>query len=129
MHSDDVAEALRKINQCWLEGRPRDVQPLLHPEIGFLLPRGGGILRGRDAFIEGFVDFCENARIISFQESELTIDRYDDAAMASFCFDMVYERAGSQYHSTGRDIWAFTYQGEKWLACWRTMTDVREEPA
>jgi ketosteroid isomerase-like protein len=129
MKSDDVAEALRKINRCWLEGRPHEMRQLLHPEICFLLPGGAGRISGQDAFITGFVDFCENARVVSFQEGEHQVDRFGDAAMATFHFEMVYERDGARYHTTGRDIWAFTHQSEHWLACWRTMVDVREEPA
>ena len=128
MKSDDVADVLRKINQCWLEGRPRDMSRHLHPEIVLIVPGFAGRISGRDAFIAGFVDFCENARVVSFQESEHQVDRFDDAAMATFHFDMVYERDGARYHTSGRDVWAFTHQTEEWLGCWRTMVDVREEP-
>jgi ketosteroid isomerase-like protein len=129
MTSGDVAEALRMINNCWLERRPRDLAPLLHPEIVLVIPGFAGRISGRDALIEGFVDFCENARVVSFKESDLQVDQFADTAVVSFAFDMVYEREGSRYHSTGRDFWVFTRQDGSWLACWRSMLDVREEPA
>jgi Domain of unknown function (DUF4440) len=128
MHAADVAEVLRRISQCWLEGRPREMKPLLHPEIVMVFPGFAGRVSGRDAFVDGFVDFCQNARVISFQESDHQVDQCDDTAIASFRFDMVYERDKLRYHTTGRDVWAFTCKAGQWLACWRTMIDVREEP-
>jgi hypothetical protein len=129
MQTDDLAEALRMINRCWLEGRPRDLGPLLHEKIVMVVPGFAARVGGRDTFIGGFADFCENARVVSFHESDHQVDQIDDTAVASFSFDMVYERGGSRYHSTGRDLWVFTRQAGQWLACWRTMIDVREEPA
>jgi ketosteroid isomerase-like protein len=126
---DAVAEALRKINQSWLEGRPLDMKPLLHSEIVMVVPGFAGRIAGRDAFLAGFVDFCQNVRIISFQEREHQVDQVGDTAVASFQFDMVYEREGSRYHCTGRDFWVFTRSAGQWLACWRTMLDMQEEPA
>ena len=105
------------------------MRPLLHPEIVMVFPGFGGRISGRDAFLDGFVDFCENAHLLSFQEDEHQVDRFGEAAIASFRFDMVYEREGARYRSTGRDLWAFSRHAGEWLACWRTMIDVREEPA
>jgi hypothetical protein len=42
---------------------------------------------------------------------------------------MVYERSGGRYRSTGRDFWIFARQGDAWLAVWRTMLDLAEQPA
>ena len=129
MQSDEVLEALRSINQCWLEGRPRDMKAFLHPEIVMVFPGFSGSVSGCDAFLNGFVEFCGNCGTISFQESDHQVDRFDDTAVASFHFDMIYERDGARYRSTGRDIWVFSRRPEGWLACWRTMVEVNEEPA
>jgi ketosteroid isomerase-like protein len=126
--TDAVAEALRSINQSWLEGRPLDMKPLLHPEIVLVVPGFTGRVGGRDAFIAGFVDFCQSARIVSFQEDEYQVDQVGETAVASFQFDMVYERDGSRCQATGRDLWVFTREADGWVACWRTMLDLNEEP-
>src|SRR5271166_4898953 len=82
--SESVTEALGTINQAWLEGRPQDMAALIHPEITMVFPGFAGRVTGRDAFIAGFVDFCENARIISFQEHDHQVDLVADTAVASF---------------------------------------------
>jgi ketosteroid isomerase-like protein len=126
---DAVAAALELINRTWLEGRPRDLAPLLHPAVVMALPGFGGRVEGRDAFVGGFVDFCENADLSEYAESGQQIDVTGDTAVATYTFEMVYERSGGRYRSTGRDFWIFARQGDAWLAVWRTMLDLAEQPA
>jgi len=42
---------------------------------------------------------------------------------------MVYERSGERSRATGRDLWVFVRQGGEWVAIWRTMLDLAEQPA
>jgi hypothetical protein len=125
---DAVLDALQRINRTWLEGRPRDLAPLLHPAIVMVFPGFSGRSEGRDAFIAGFVDFCENATMHEYRESDLQVDATADTAIVSFAFKMVYERLGARYRSTGRDFWVFSHRGDDWLAVWRTMFDLAEQP-
>lgn len=58
------------------------------------------------------------------------IDVACDTAVVTFRYEMVYERSGKRYHSTGRDLWVFQNQGNAWIAVWRTMLDTMgEKPA
>ena len=124
-----AAEALERINQAWLGGTPQALGPLFHPEITMAFPDFAGRAIGRDAMLAGFVDFCENAKIRSYQESDRQVDVIGDTAVASFEFEMVYEREGQAYRSMGRDLWVFARGDSGWVAVWRTMLDIREEPA
>ena len=64
---------------------------------------------------------------------------YDDAdqlriitqgtSVVSFAYEMVYERDGRRSRATGRDLWVFARQQGGWLAVWRTMLDLAEQPA
>lgn len=126
---ESVTEVLGRINKAWLEGRPRDMVALIHPEINLVFPVFAGRTVGRDAFIAGFVDFCQNARIVSYDEHDHQVDVIADVAVASFGFEMIYEREGSAFRVRGRDLWMFARQAGEWLACWRTMLDLHEEPA
>jgi hypothetical protein len=127
---EEVVEALRRINRAWLEGRPRDLSELIHPEIAFVMPGFEGRTRGAEAFIAGFEDFCRHAKIQSFEESDHQFDVVGETAVASFAFAMVYERGGSRYRATGRDLWVLGREAGAagWLAVSRTMIDLREDP-
>jgi hypothetical protein len=124
-----VAETLQLINRTWLEGRPHDLAPMLHPSIVMALPRFAGRITGSDSFIGGFVDFASNADLLEYGESDHQVDVAGDTAVASFAFDMVYKRSGASYRCTGRDLWVFSLHEGTWLAVWRSMLDLIEAPA
>jgi ketosteroid isomerase-like protein len=121
-----VADAVQRINRTWLEGRPNDMAPFLHPEIVMVLPDFNGHVAGRDSFIAGFVEFCAGAEMEEYGESDLQVDVTGDTAVASYLFDMIYERSGARYQAKGRDLWVFGRHDGTWLAVWRTILDMTE---
>ena len=118
---------VRRINTAWLEKRPADLEPLVDPGMVMVFPGFSGRTVGRSAFMAGFADFCENAIVHDFEESDHSADVASGVGVASFRFTMVYERDGKKYRSSGRDLWAFSKSSGNWLAVWRTMIDVTEE--
>jgi ketosteroid isomerase-like protein len=124
---DAVAAAMRRINKAWLDRRTEDLLPLFHPEIAMAFPGFGGRAAGRDEIIGGFADFCENATVHEFRESDLQVDTAGDVGVVSFVYEMVYEREGTRYRAIGRDLWVFSRRGVEWLAVWRAMLDVAEQ--
>jgi Domain of unknown function (DUF4440) len=125
----EVSSALERINRAWLDGRPSDLVPLLHPGITMVVPGFAGRVHGRDAFVSGFEDFCTNAKVHEYREADLQVDVTGDTAVANFTYEMVYERDAKRYRATGRDLWVFARQDGQWIAVWRTMLDPAEEPA
>jgi len=125
----NLGESLRRINEAWLSRRPEKMKPMLDEKIVMIYPGFVGRLEGREAVIAGYVDFCEQALMISYQESDLQIDVVGATAVASYAFEMSYERKGDKYLSRGRDLWIFTRKQDEWVAVWRTMLDLTEEPA
>ena len=89
-------------------------------------PGFSGEVAGRDALLASFVEFCANARVLEYQESNEQINVIGDCAVASFQFEMLYERAKYQERSKGRDLWVFQLISGKWVAVWRTMMDLEE---
>jgi hypothetical protein len=122
-------QIMSQINRAWLDGRVDDLAPLVHSEIIMVFPGFAGRIQGREAFLAGFRDFCQNARVHEFRELDEQVDIAGSTAVISFRYEMVYERAGERYRATGRDVWVFERQGDVWLAVWRTMLDIAEQPA
>jgi hypothetical protein len=127
--SQAVTDALGRINQAWLGGRPHNLLPLIHPEIIMVFPGFAGRIQDAASLLAGFEEFCRRAQVHLYHEHDRQIDVVADTAVASFRFEMVYEREGLSYLSTGRDLWIFTRQSGGWLAVWRTMLDLHEQPA
>jgi hypothetical protein len=127
MSESEVRACLEAIERSWLEGKPRQMAEHLHPEIVMALPGLAGRSSGAGAFVEGFVEFCDSARVLKFQKSPPTVDVVGATAVATFTFLMTYERAGEQWRSTGRDLWVLAREGERWLVTWRAMFDVHDD--
>jgi len=124
-----VEATMRRINRFWLDGDVEALGPIVHPEIVMVLPGFTGRMQGREEFLAGFRDFCQNAQIHQFQDHDYEIDVAGDTAVVTFRYEMVYERAGERYRATGRDLWVFQKQDNGWIAIWRAMLDVEEKAA
>lgn len=127
--SNEIEELMGRINRAWLEGRPRELEGLLHPEIVMVLPGFRGRTRGAEELIASFEEFCTSATVHELDEIDLTADVVGDTATASFRFAMLYERDGCRYRATGRDLWMFGRERGEWRATWRTLLDTHEERA
>lgn len=127
--SRGVADAMRAINQAWLQGRVDDMTPALHPEIVMVVPGFSGQMRGRERFLAGFRDFIQSATIHEFHEHDQQIDIVGDTAVYTAPYEMVYTHSGQRYRASGRDFWIFRSEGGAWIAVWRTMMDVKESAA
>src|SRR5579859_2466610 len=103
----DVSAAIEKINRAWLERRPADLSPLFHPSMTMVFPGFSGRAEGREANLAGFTDFCTNATVHEYEEQDLQIDVIGNTAVATFTYVMIYERDGTRYRATGRDLWVF----------------------
>ena len=121
-----VHEVLSAINQAWRTNTPLTMSQHLHPDIVMKFPGFSGEVVGRDALLASFVEFCTNARVLEYQESNEQISVIGDCAVASFQFEMLYERAKYRERSKGRDLWVFQCISGKWVAVWRTMMELEE---
>ena len=115
MH-DAVSSTMRRINQVWLDGQVDGLAPMVHPEVVMAVPGFAGRTQGREEFLAGFRDFCQNARIYEFRDHDYQVDIAGNTAVVTFRYDMVYELSGERYNSTGRDLWVFQNHGSTWIA-------------
>ncbi len=123
----EVHDAMALITRAWRENRPTDMYPCIHADVTTVFPGFSGAIRGRDNLLAGFVEFCQNARVLEYNESDEQIHIIHDVGVVSYRFDMLYERASYRERSTGRDIWVFERVDGKWTAVWRTMVDLQEQ--
>ena len=121
-----VHKVMAAINQAWLTNAPLAMSQYLHPDIIMKFPVFSGEIVGRDAFLSGFVEFCQNARVLDYKESNEQINIIGDCAIASFQFEMLYERTNYRERSKGRDLWVFQCISDRWVAVWRTMIELEE---
>lgn len=126
---ESAAAAMRQINQAWLKGQVEDLAPLVHSEIVMVFPDFAGKVQGREDFLAGFRDFCQNAIIHEFHEHDQQVDVAGDTAVINFRYEMVYERSGERYRANGRDLWVFEQRDGAWITVWRAMLEMKEGSA
>ena len=127
MNYDELEQTMSAINNAWRSGRISEMIPWLHPDIVMKFPKFSGDMVGRDKMIEGFKEFCVNARVVEYAESDQQAEIIGNTAVVSFRFDMLYERPKYRERSKGWDVWVFQWESNRWLAVWRTMVDLTEE--
>jgi hypothetical protein len=127
--NEPVSAVMRQINQAWLDGRVDDLLPFVHPEIVMVLPGFSGRVQDRETLLAGFRDFRANSRIREFKEFDPQVDVVGKTAVVSFRYEMVYEQNAKRSRAAGRDVWVFEKQDSAWVAVWRTMLDMEEQPA
>jgi nuclear transport factor 2 (NTF2) superfamily protein len=125
---ESAAAAMRQINQAWVNGRVEDLAPMVHSDIVMVFPDFAGRIKGRKDFLAGFHDFCQNATIQEYREHDQQVDVTGDTAVITFRYEMIYQRSGERYRSTGRDLWVFQEDGT-WIAVWRAMLEMKEDAA
>lgn len=88
-----IHNILAAINNAWRNGKPMDMYEYLHPDITMALPGFKEKVVGRHTFLAGFVEFDANAQVVQYSESEENINVIDKVAVASFKFEMIYDRS------------------------------------
>jgi len=124
-----ILEALQLINDAWTQNRPEDIQAFVDEDIVMVSPGFSGRAQGVKAFIASYVDFCQNAHVHGFRSINPEVDVLGNTAVASYSFEILYEREGRRWYGTGRDLWVFEQESDTWVAVWRTMIDLQEKPA
>ena len=122
----EVHKVISAISQAWRSNAPLEMSPYLHSDIVMKLPGFSGEVIGRDALLASFIEFCTNARVLEYRESDERINIIGECAIVSFQFEMLYERTKYRERSKGRDLWIFQCIYGNWVAVWRTMIELEE---
>ena len=123
-----VQRVLDRIQRAWREGRPEEMSPVLAADITFVFPGFSMRLSGRDRLIESYREFIAGNRLRSYREDRRSIEGGTHAALAEIAFDMSYARDGQEWRATGIELWTLERRPEGWIAFWRTMQELTEEP-
>jgi hypothetical protein len=102
--NEDKIEAhniLRKIYNSWRTGYLEKIRYYLHLQIVMKFPGISGEIINREALIDSFNKFYNNAKVIEYTESDEQINVIRNCAIITFCFGMIYEKTKLRYKSTG----------------------------
>ena len=99
--SHEVRDVIDQINRTWLKGDPADLERFFHPA--------------------SYEAFGREARVLRFEPETAEIDVFDDTAVATYRYRIVYQMNGRNYDDNGGELLVFLRGMEGWRVAWRTM--------
>ncbi|MGZ6135021.1 MAG: nuclear transport factor 2 family protein [Myxococcaceae bacterium] len=124
-----VFHVIDRIQRAWRTGPLEDMAAVLDPEVTFVFPGFSMRLTGRDRLMESYREVNTGARLRSYREDHRTVVGGESAVLAEIAFDMTYTRGGRDWRAHGVELWALECRTAGWIAFWRTMQELTEEPA
>jgi len=116
---DQVLEALNAINQAWRQHQFAAMEALLHENIVMRGPKLKEYARGRQAFVQTYVQFMAQSHILEYSESNHAMDKWGDVASATYDWTMTYEQKGQTKVDKGQDMFVFHRTHTGWVAVLR----------
>jgi uncharacterized protein (TIGR02246 family) len=116
-----IIELVHRMNDAWVSGNPETLASFFREDIVMVHPDFVQRTAGREACVASYADFCTQAAIQGFKIGELTVDAFDDTAVATYSYEIAYEMGGERFNDKGRDIFVFERSTGVWQAAWRTM--------
>ena len=120
---ETIRDLMKSINEAWLKGQTAELKAFFHPCIRFVSQNLETLADDRQACINSYADFTNNAKLLSFTESDLDIQTWGSTAVASYRFDIEYNLNNQTHRDSGRDMFFFTFQDSRWRAVWRMMLE------
>jgi Domain of unknown function (DUF4440) len=113
------AEVLTALNRAWREGRMEELRSVFHPDAVIVGPDLTPVGRGRDACIASYAQFMARATVHQFDETQVRIHVYDNAAVVGYDYRIRYDLDDVAYDERGREAILLVWQDESWQVAWR----------
>ena len=125
MDRETILLLLAEINQIWLTHSPEEFPALMGGLFDErMVIRGPGFQTmgtGREACIGSYMDFVRQAKVSAWSLSDPEVDLFGDTAIATYKWEITYDRNGAEHHETGHDLFLFQRSENRWRAVWRAM--------
>ena len=120
-----IRNQLTRINEAWQQHRGDAMADLLSECFACdVVMRGPGFSlagKGREAAIQSYVEFTNQAEVKAFSAEDPTIDVAGDIAVAQYQWQMIYVLTGQEYTEQGHDLFVFSRIERRWLVVWRAL--------
>lgn len=121
---DHVWALVQETNRKWLAGEAEQIADRFHPEVVMASPDGQVLSRGREAMVDGFVQYCAAVKTLHFEEGEPSIEVFEGTAVVNYPFDVTYVLNGDTFTERGRELLVFQREADRWLIVWRAQLPV-----
>jgi len=110
----EIWATLRAVNDAWTQGHPDDLADYFHAWMIAITPVDRLRRDGAAACVAGWKSFADAARIYRWQEFDPLIRVYDDAAVASYYYEIDFAMGGKRTVQSGRDLFFLVRDNGRW---------------
>lgn len=121
-----VAETVRRLNATWLKGNVDDLEEFFDPDVVLAAPGFVQRMVGRDALIESYRDFLEQATLHHFELFEPVVHVFGGTAIATCPYETEYSLAGQRWSGDGHDVLVLIEENGRWRVVWRHLAAGKE---
>jgi uncharacterized protein (TIGR02246 family) len=122
-----VAHTVRQLNRTWLEGKVEDLARFFDPDVTLAAPGFAQRLVGRDAVLDSYRDFLEQATLHHFEMLEPNIHVVGGTAIATCPYETEYSVGGQRWKGDGHDVLVLLEKDGAWRVIWRHLAAGPEE--
>jgi ketosteroid isomerase-like protein len=126
-HRQEILELIEQLNDAWVKGSPEKLSSFFREDMAMVHPDFVNRTEGREACIASYEDFSSQAKVNEFKLGETSIDVFGHTAVATYSYEISYEMGGEHFKDTGRDLFVFIRENDRWQAVWRTMIIPQEQ--
>lgn len=124
---EKIWSVIQQINNAWLNKEYQLLESLLHENMQIVDADLNVLGEQRDACIQSYRDFVENANIENFEVCDPKVNAFDQTALVEYDFSIQYTMNSESYNETGKDVFVLTFEQKRWQAIWRMMQFVARE--
>ena len=115
----EIETLINRINNDWMNDRIENLDQYFHKQVVMIVPGTYKKITGREAMVDSYRGFTEEADVSDFQISDLQIDVFGDSAIALYTFRIKYRVETTNYDESGLEILVLKHYDERWKIVWR----------
>lgn len=115
----ELVRALDVVTRSWVDRDWAALAAVLHRDVIFRGPGGHQAIEGREACLNSYVAFMEQAEVASFTTGDAVFDLMGDVAMVMQPWSIRYAMGGEHHDEEGQDAYLFRRHEGRWQLVWR----------
>ena len=117
--SKEIEKLINRMNDDWMNDRFENLDQYFHNQVVMIQPGTHKKLTGREAMVDSYRKFKEEAEVYEFRIKDFRIDVFEETAIALYTFRIKYRIETTNYDEKGLEILVFNRHNDKWQIVWR----------
>lgn len=115
----EIENLVNRLNDDWLNDRIENLDQYFHKQVVMIQPGTHKKITGREAMIDSYSGFVEEAEVGDFRIKDFRIDVFEETAIVLYTFRIKYRIETTNYDENGLEILVFNRHNDKWQIVWR----------